>query len=240
MDGGGFEPHASLACASGYYGSMWQLIRPMLPMIVILAIPIVPFVLFGESLEAQLHLWKEHPPAAQWVALAVIGLLASDIFLPVPSSVVCAVAGNQLGAVAGTLVTWLGMNLGAVLGFALARTWGSALVRWFSRESDLQRAGVMAQRFGPPLLAIARGVPVLAEATVLWMGMHGLSWRAFLPPVVVSNLALAVVYCVIGDFAGLAIALAASVALPVALAAAARRWIPSAAAEDTEKPSSQN
>jgi len=140
-------------------GAMWQIIRPMLPMVVILAIPIVPFLLFGEQLEASLQQWREHPPAKHWVALAVIALLASDIFLPVPSSVVCAIAGNQLGAVAGTLVTWLGMNLGAVLGFALAKQWGPAMVRWFSRDSDLQRAGAMAERFGPPLLAVARGVP---------------------------------------------------------------------------------
>lgn len=211
---------------------MWQLIRPMLPMVVILAIPIVPFLLWGESLEASLQQWREHPPAAPWVALAVIGLLASDIFLPVPSSVVSAVAGHQLGTWLGTLVTWLGMNLGAVFGFALARWCGPVMVRWFSRESDLQRAGAMAERFGPALLALARGVPVLAEATVLWMGLHGLSWRSFLPPVIASNLALALVYCVIGDFAGLAIALAASVAIPVFLAAAARKWLPT----DQQKP----
>ena len=161
---------------------MWQLIRPMLPMVLILAIPSVPFLLFGEQVEQSLQQWKEDPPAAQWVALTVITLLASDILLPVPSSVVCAVAGHQLGTVSGTLVTWLGMNLGAILGFAIARRWGPTVAMWISRTDDLDRAGNMAARFGPALLALARGVPVLAEATVLWMGMHGLSWRAFLPP----------------------------------------------------------
>jgi len=202
---------------------MWQFIRPMLPMVVILAIPIVPFLLFGEQMEAQLHQWREHPPEKHWVALAVIGLLASDIFLPVPSSVVCAIAGNQLGTWLGTLVTWIGMNLGAILGFLLAKSCSPAAARWLSRETDLERAGAMAERFGPPLLALARGVPALAEATVLWMGLKGLSWRAFLPPVILSNLVLALVYCVIGDYAGLAIALAASVAIPVALAIAASK-----------------
>lgn len=203
---------------------MWQFIRPMLPMVLVLAIPIVPFLLFGEQMESWLVQWREHPPEKQWIVLAVIGLLASDIFLPVPSSVVCAIAGNQLGTMVGTLVTWMGMNVGAVVGFLLAKIWGPALARWFSRDTDLQRAGAMAERFGPPLLALARGVPVLAEASVLWMGLNGLSWRAFLPPVIVSNLVLALVYCVIGDYAGLAIALAASVAIPVALAIAAGRW----------------
>lgn len=200
----------------------------MLPMVLILAIPIVPFVLFGASLEVYLARWKEQPPAAPWVALAVFGLLASDIFLPVPSSLVCTLAGWQLGAVTGTLVTWLGLNCGAILGFALARAWGPELARWFSRESDLERASLLAERFGPALLALVRGVPVLAEASVLWMGMHGLSWQAFLLPVVASNLALAAAYCLLGQYAAqhdwLAMALAASVAVPILLAAAARHW----------------
>jgi uncharacterized membrane protein YdjX (TVP38/TMEM64 family) len=204
---------------------MWQFIRPMLPMLLILAIPIVPFLFFGEWLEARLLKWQEHPPEAHWAALAVITMLASDIFLPVPSSVVSAVAGHQLGTLLGTLVTWLGMNLGAVLGFAMAKQWGPQFAGWFSRPKDLQRAGKMADRYGPMLLAVARGVPVLAEASVLWMGMHDLSWRAFLPPVLASNLVLALVYCALGDHTTLAIALAASVAIPVALAAIAQRWL---------------
>lgn len=203
----------------------------MLPMVLILAVPIVPFLLFGEQMEAGLAGWKVNPPSAPWVATAVVALLASDIFLPVPSSLVCTLAGWQLGAFSGTLVTWIGMNLGAIFGFTLAKVWGQRLVGWFSREPDLERAAFMAERYGPILLALARGVPVLAEASVLWMGMHGLRWRAFLLPVVASNLVLAMVYCLLGESAErhgwLPMALAASVAVPVALAAAARRWLPS-------------
>lgn len=196
----------------------------MLPMVLILAIPILPFLLFADAMEGWLEQWRQHPPARYQVALVVLGLLASDIFLPVPSSVVSAVAGHQLGSLSGTLVAWTGMNVGAILGFALARYAGPSFARWFSREADLVRAGVLTEQYGPALLAIGRGVPVLAEATVIWMGLHGLSWRAFLPPVIASNLALALVYCLIGDQAGLAMALAAAIALPILLAAWTRRW----------------
>ena len=122
------------------------------------------------------------------------------------------------------------MNLGATLGFWLARRWGRKCLSWFSRDEDLEGAASMAQHYGPALLALARGVPVLAEASVLWMGMHGLTWRAFLTPVLISNFLLALLYCSLGEVAEryhwLPIALAASVALPLALAAAAQRWLP--------------
>lgn len=199
-------------------------------MIVVLAIPIIPFLLFGEQMNAYLSQWREHPPATAWIVSTVVALLASDIFLPVPSSLVCTLAGGQLGAMLGTFVTWMGMNLGAIIGFALARKWGPAFAKRFSREDEIERAGAMSQRFGPALLAVSRGVPVLAEATVLWMGIHQLPWRQFWLPVLASNLVLAIVYSCFGELAerheSLPIALAASVAIPVILAAVVKRWLP--------------
>jgi uncharacterized membrane protein YdjX (TVP38/TMEM64 family) len=201
----------------------------MLPMIVVLAIPIVPFVLFGPQLEAALQAWQQHPPAAWLVALAVIALLATDIFLPIPSSLVSTLAGWQLGALGGALAAWTGMSLGAIIGFALAKCWGQPLVAWLTRKGDLERTNLLAQRFGPTLLVLGRGVPVLAEATVLLVGMHGLSWRAFLPPVLLSNLGLAIAYAVFGKVAAkyqwLPLALAVSIALPVLMVAGFRTLV---------------
>ena len=200
----------------------------MLPMIVILAIPIVPFLLFGTRVEAWFAAWKENPPAAPAVAAVVIGLLATDIFLPIPSSVVATLAGYQLGALGGTAATWAGMTIGAVIGFALARWLGPAFVTWMTRQADLKRTQMLTQRFGPLILVLGRGVPVLAEATVLLMGMHGLSWRRFLPPVLLANLGLAVAYAAFGELAGkyqlLPLALGVSIALPVVMVALFRQW----------------
>ncbi len=206
---------------------MRDLLRPMLPMIVVLAIPIVPFVLFGqERVEAQLRAWREQPPPPLFVAAAVIGLLASDIFLPIPSSAVSTLAGWQLGAVGGALAAWTGMNLGAAIGFALARRYGQPAVAWLARESDVARTRRLAERFGPALLILGRGVPVLAEASVLLVGMHGLAWRRFLPPVLLANLVLAIAYAAFGQVAArhewLPLALGVSIALPVLLVAAFR------------------
>jgi hypothetical protein len=61
---------------------------------------------------------------------------------------------------------------------------------------------------------------------VLLVGMHGLSWRRFLPPVLLSNLGLAIAYAWFGQFAErhqwLPLALAVSIALPVLMVAAFR------------------
>ena len=207
---------------------MRDLIRPMLPMIVILAMPIIPFLIWGEQAEEWLNRWKEGEISPGVTAAATIGLLASDIFLPTPSSVVSTLAGTRLGAILGTLASWVGMSLGAVVGFALARKWGRPLVAWFSGQKEQDRAAALADRLGPAFLAIGRGVPVLAEASVLIMGVHGLPWRKFLPPVLLANLGLSAAYATMGElaerYAGLPVAIGVAVAAPVLLAAAFHRW----------------
>ncbi len=200
----------------------------MLPMIVVLAVPIVPFVLFGERMESWLAAWHDDPPAWPIVAAAVILLLATDVFLPIPSSLVSTLAGSQLGTWAGAAAAWIGMSLGAVIGFAVARQWGPRLVAWLTRPDDLRRTSALIDRSGPLLLVLGRGVPVLAEATVLLFGMHGLSWRRFLPPVLLANLALAIVYALFGEVAqrydSIGMALAVAIVLPVLLVYVFRAW----------------
>jgi uncharacterized membrane protein YdjX (TVP38/TMEM64 family) len=207
---------------------MRDLLRPMLPMIVILAIPIVPFLLFGARVDAWFADWKENPPAVPAVAAVVVGLLATDVFLPVPSSVVATLAGYQLGVIGGTGAVWCGMTVGAVIGFALARWLGPRFVSWMTRQSDLVRTQRLTDRYGPLILVLGRGVPVLAEASVLLLGMHGLSWRRFLPPVLLSNLGLALAYAAFGELAEkyslLPLALGVSIALPVVMVALFRAW----------------
>jgi uncharacterized membrane protein YdjX (TVP38/TMEM64 family) len=205
-----------------------DLLRPMLPMIVVLAVPIVPWLLFGARVDSWLEAWRANPPAWPMVAAGVVLLLATDVFLPIPSSLISTLAGSQLGTVLGTLASWAGMSAGAILGFAVARRYGPSLVRWLTRPDDLARTAALVQRLGPLLLVLGRGVPVLAEATVLLFGMHGLSWRRFLPPVLVANFALALAYSLFGEVAeqydSLVMALAVAIVLPVLMVAAFRTW----------------
>jgi uncharacterized membrane protein YdjX (TVP38/TMEM64 family) len=209
---------------------MRELLRPMMFMSLVLAVPILPFLIFGAQLNEWIDQWKDEPRAAPITAAVIVGLLASDIFLPVPSSVLSTMSGWRLGWWLGTIVSWIGMNLGAVIGFALARKWGAPFAAWFSKPDQLRRMQELSSRLGPAALIVSRGVPVLAEASVLLMGMHGLTWRRFLPPVLLANLGLSLAYAAFGDFAEqhhwLPLALGVSIALPVLLATIVRGWMP--------------
>ncbi len=215
-----------------------ELFRTLPLMCVVLLVPVIPFLFFGGSLENWLRSLAEDPPAASSTFALVVGLLATDILLPIPSSVISTMSGWQLGWLLGTAATWIGMNLGAMIGFALARRYGHAFALWFSRGEDLDRMRHVSDRFGPSVLVLTRAMPVFAEASVLIAGIHRLSWRRFLPAVLLSNLGISIAYSALGDYAErhqwLPLALAVAIAIPVLVAAVAKRFFPRAVKNDTQ------
>jgi len=75
---------------------------------------------------------------------------------------------------------------------------------WFSNRDDLVRLDRLSRRFGPILLAIARPLPILAEASVVLLGTTDLSWQRFVTRIALSNPGIAVAYAAVG-FIGTAI-----------------------------------
>jgi uncharacterized membrane protein YdjX (TVP38/TMEM64 family) len=219
-------PHVGTAATRTSKDSpMRDLLKPLLLISLALAVPIVPFLLMGDWFEPLGQAWIERAqesPAA--VAGLTVGLLAIDVLLPVPSSVVSTMAGKVLGFWLGTLASWTGMTLGSVAAFAAARAFGRPVALWLSKAPDLDRADALAAQYGPLILVLARPVPVLAEASIVFFGTTRLAWRRFLLPLVLSNLGIAAVYALLGDRVQLPIALAASLALPLAAMLAARKW----------------
>ena len=205
---------------------MQHIWRPRLVIGLALLVPILPFFAFGEALEARITGWLDPPPAPAAVALATIGVLAMDVFLPVPSSVVSTFAGSQLGVLAATVASWLGMTAGAMFAFWLAKSCGRPLAARLSSGEDLDEMDRLAGRYGGWVLIVTRPLPILAEAAVLFLGTTSLGWRQFLPAVFLSNLGIALVYSVLGRWAQsqgeLPLAFAASIALPLAAATIAR------------------
>jgi uncharacterized membrane protein YdjX (TVP38/TMEM64 family) len=215
---------------------MRTLVRLLLLLALVLLVPVLPFLLCGPALEAWMSDWLHHWATPGRTAGLVIGLLATDILLPVPASLVSTLGGARLGWAAGTLASWTGMTCGACLGFALARWGGRPLVeRWVSAQ-DQQQLAELSHRVGPALLVVTRAVPILAEAAVLLLGLQGLAWSRFLPPIVCSNLGIALAYSAFGRLAAaehwLPLALGISLALPLLLVTLTRRWLRSAARDD--------
>ena len=204
--------------------------RPLLRWAVVAALVLcfilVPFALFEEQITAWAGAVLSRPPTLP-LALFVGGLLASDVLLPVPSSLVGTAAGALFGWALGAAVAWVGMTLGCVIGWALGRSAGRAGLRRFLGEKEIGRAEALADRFGAAALVVSRPVPVLAEASVLFAGACGVSLGSMLLTTALSNAGISLAYAVLGAVAGgscsfLAV-FAAAVVVP-ALAMGLMRW----------------
>lgn len=204
-----------------------SLLKPLLLVTVVLVLPLAILAFHGEAYADALRQWRDNPPPRPMLALAVVAILASDVLLPIPSGPVSTLAGSQLGFTLGTAASALGMTLGAAIAFALARRWGRPLAERFASPTALADADHACEEHGPWVLAFTRPLPIIAEAAALVLGALQMSWRTFLPPVIMSNIALAAGYSLLGvqAVAGgwLPIALAGSIAVPLAIAALVRR-----------------
>jgi uncharacterized membrane protein YdjX (TVP38/TMEM64 family) len=183
-----------------------KLARGLLIIAAAVCVPLVPFFIIGEMPgERWLSATDEH---AGLFALAGAGLLAIDIFLPVPSSIVGTMLGARLGLLPGFAATFAGLMTGQVLAYAGSR-------RLLRRErSDLPAA--------PTLMAIflSRPVPVLAEAMALAAGASNLRWGEFLLACGTGNLIYALALALNGAELVPDAALGPGLLLPMLLPAA--------------------
>lgn len=172
---------------------------------------LVPFALLGHAFAA----WSDPArlEALPFTALAVAGLLAADIFLPVPSSVVATFAGWRFGALEGALLNVAGLCAGTALGYAVGR---AGLAPFTHRVLDAERQAALREAFarhGAWSVVLCRGVPVLAEASVMLAGAAAMPLPRFALAAGLSNLALGSAYAAAGA-ASPAWAVAAALGMP--------------------------
>ncbi len=203
------------------------LAKPLLLVALVLVLPLVMLAFSGESFAALAERMKNDPPSSAVLFLTVVVILATDVFLPVPSGPISTLAGSQLGIALGTLASALGMTLGGFIAFALARRWGRPLAERFADREQLTNLEATADTHGLWLVLLTRPLPVLAEAGVLLVGTLQMSWRAFLPTLIVSNFLIAATYALLGQTARmrgwLPAAVCFSIVLPILVAYAAKR-----------------
>ncbi len=184
-------------------------------------VPLVPFLLFGARLDQLIAGWLDPPPSRPVLAALEIGVLAIDILLPVPSSVVATYGGARLGVALGSLCAWIGMTAGALAGWWLGLQAGT---RALDRLADDDREAIErgTDRLGPLLILFSRPLPLLAEAVTLAAGGAGMPLRTFLPAAAAGNAVIALAWSALGangrDDDALPLALLVALVAPVALA----------------------
>jgi len=173
---------------------------PMRLLLAILVLVLIPFFVWENEIAGLASHWLAKDVPRVNVCTAVVALLALDIVLPVPSSVVSVAAGALLGFQMGFLANWAGMMTGCCIGYVLGRAaqpWAlGRLVRdreWKLIQGRLNEYAVLA-------VLLSRPVPVIAEMVVLSAGVLKLPWARVLGIAALGNAAIAAIYAGAGAF----------------------------------------
>jgi uncharacterized membrane protein YdjX (TVP38/TMEM64 family) len=167
--------------------------------ITLIVFVLVPFFLFEDRFNAFAETVTRGDTARWIVASSIFALLALDVILPVPSSIVSTAAGVLLGFWSGTAVVWSGMMVACVFGYALGAR-ASAVARRFVGDEGLLRAERLVARYGDWTILVCRPVPVLAEASVIFAGIIRAPFTRFAWLTAASNLGVALGYAAFGAF----------------------------------------
>jgi len=169
-------------------------------LLAVVALILIPFFLF-ESYFTALGERIARGEVQTSAAVAIISaLLALDVLLPVPSSIVSAAAGVLLGFWGGTLVVWAGMTISCFLAYLIGAR-SSALAQRIVGQGGLLRARELSARYGDLAIVLCRPVPVIAEASVIFAGVMHVPVTRFLRVCALANVGVAAVYAAIGAWA---------------------------------------
>lgn len=203
-------------------------VRWVIVSIVLLALILVPFFLFEDRFNRLADELMQSGASRAYVGGIIAALLASDVFLPIPSSVVAAASGVLLGFWSGAAAIWVGMMAACLIGYAFGAR-ATTAARRFVGDAGMARATDLSARYGDHALVLCRPVPVLAEASVIFAGIVRRPVRRFLLLTAWSNLGMAFSYAAIGAFSmrvdSFLVAFLGSIALPGLAMVASKIWM---------------
>lgn len=166
--------------------------------VLMLAVIVVPFLLYEELFDRLAEELLSGERNLE-IFLGTAFLLAADVFVPIPSSAVSVSAGMLLTTPEAFLACFIGLSGSALLGYGFGYYFRRMhFERWY-QDDEFRNLSMQLSRYGFLVLLICRGIPILAELSVMVAGFHRYPFRKFLGVVTLGNVLLAFLYAVIGD-----------------------------------------
>jgi len=150
----------------------------------------------GIPLEANARAWIENPGTSG--AAAVVALLALDVFLPIPSSVIMVLSGALFGVVPGATLALVGSIAGEWLGFELVRRYGQPMATALIGENEVPKFDRFFDRHGVMAIIVTRPLPIVMETMSVVAGLSRMTRRAFLAASLAGTAPIVLVYAYAG------------------------------------------
>ncbi len=168
----------------------------LIPLVIAVVLITLCFFLFDELESFSIDLitqFKNNPLQYAFVSFVV---LVSDIFLPIPSSIVMYLNGVFLGLVNGFSVSLISVNVSSVIGYFVGKYSSIAL----KSKPDAFSEKIL-KKYGHFAIIITRGIPILSESVCFVCGYNLYNLKIYLLLNLIGYLPICLVYAYFGSIA---------------------------------------
>lgn len=168
----------------------------------LVALLLVPVLVFDDEIdeafagEAGLARLQSY---GAWAWLAGIGLIVSDLVLPVPSTAVISCLGMIYPPILGGLIGGLGSLLAGLVAYGGCRLVGKRVLDLLVGEANLEKLGRFFVKHGLWAIALSRWMPLLPEALCCLAGMARMRFVPFLAALSCGSLAMGFAFAFLGS-----------------------------------------
>ena len=153
--------------------------------LLLLLIAIITAVILTGNMASWVEWLQSTPQAIRemgWMGqLAIIGLMILHCFVPFPAEFVAVTAGSIYGPILGTVLTWSGAMIGALISFGLTRLLGQPFISWVLPEKQKNLLDQWTHDQGAITLLVSRFIPVIAFNLInVAAGLTRISWWTFI------------------------------------------------------------
>ena len=204
----------------------WQ--RLVLVFAALVAFAVLPFLFLGTRLEQLVPNWLESTTAPLVIAALGITLLALDVLLPLPASLISVGLCWSLGPWSGALCVFIGNCAAFALGYALGAVMPRARLRVLVGAAAWDTVAQRLEYRAALWIGLSRPLPVLAELSAISAGLWRVPMSVAVPAALLSSAGVAAGYGVAVQIGqrqdGPGFALLASLALPFIYYLASSAW----------------
>jgi uncharacterized membrane protein YdjX (TVP38/TMEM64 family) len=167
----------------------------------LVALMLVPVLVFDDEIDTWLggeEGLRRLQSYGHWSWLVGIGLIVSDLVLPVPATAVIAGLGMIYGPWLGGLLGGIGSTLAGLVAYGGCRLIGKRFLDFLVGEANLDKLDRFFGNYGLAAIALSRWMPLLPEALCCLAGMARMRLVPFLAALGCGSLAMGFAFSFLG------------------------------------------
>jgi uncharacterized membrane protein YdjX (TVP38/TMEM64 family) len=169
--------------------------------VALVALMLIPVLVFDDEIDSYFageEGLRRLQSFGGWAWLVAIGLIVSDLVLPVPSTAVIAGLGMLYGPWLGGLIGGIGSTLAGLVAYGGCRLIGKRVLDFLVGEANLDKLGRFFRRYGLWTIALSRWMPLLPEALCCLAGMARMNTGPFLAALACGSMAMGLAFGFLG------------------------------------------